>query len=664
MAAGQSESCIVGVDVGGTFSDAVVVRGSEVAQAKAPSTPADQSRGALAAIERALAALALEPPAVARFVHGTTVGTNSLLEGKLATTALLATEGFEDLEELRRQNRPALYRLCEHPPAPIVPPALRVGVPERTGPDGVLRALDRAALRARLRAVDAEAVAVCLLWSFRHPQHELAVGELVRDCLPHAHVSLSCETARVVREYERCATTIVDAAVSPRLRTYLERLEQRARAHGLPAPEVMLSSGGVAPARVAAAHGSWTVLSGPAAGAVACARLAAREGFSDAVGLDMGGTSCDVSLARAGRPRVVLGGEVAGRPLALPMVEVHTVGAGGGSIAWRDAGGALRVGPESAGADPGPACYGRGGRAPTVTDANVVLGYLADRQRFGGELAIDAAAAYRAVAELARTLAMPTEQCAEGIIDVACAEMAQAVRVLTVERGIDPRTLCLCAFGGAGPLHAARIAEELGIARIVVPAAAGVLSALGLATAERRRDAVESVLLRDHALDDRVLRRALAAVADRARSALGGEPGTLELACEVRYEGQSFEVPVETGLDATVADLRARFDHAHQERYGWSAPDSPIELVTVRAAAIAPAAAGVGAARLAAGTIRGERPVRWRGTTVVARWAQGAVAGEGPLVAELDGATLFVPPGWRARLGDAAVIVEREEHRT
>src|SRR4051794_25666041 len=336
---------ILGVDVGGTFTDAALLTGDRLVTAKSPTPPADQAEGVMNAGGEALAAAAARPADVERFVHGMTVGTNALLEGKVARTALLATEGFTDLEELGRQARPELYRLCAAGPEPLVAPELRIAVPERTGPDGVLRELDEDELRGRLDGVEFESAAVCLLWGFRHPEHEQRVAELVEG----AHVSTSHETVGLFREYERCATTIVDAALSPLLRGYLERLAGRAEDAGLPVPEVMLSSGGTADAATAGRHGSWTVLSGPAGGAVGSARMAELVGGGDAVGLDMGGTSCDVSLALGGGAAVTGGREAGGRALALPMVDVHTVGAGGGSIAWRDEGRALRVGARSAG---------------------------------------------------------------------------------------------------------------------------------------------------------------------------------------------------------------------------------------------------------------------------------------------------------------------------
>ena len=391
---------VLGVDVGGTFTDAVLATPDGLVTAKAPSTPDDQSGGVLDAVRAALDRAGARAGDVERFVHGMTVGTNALLEGRVARTALLATEGFTDIEELGRQARAELYRLCAGHPPPLVPPELRVAVPERSGPDGVLRELDTEALRKRIDAAgEFDAAAVCLLWGFRHPEHEVVCAEALGD---DVHVSLSHETAGVFREYERCATTIVDAALSPLLRRYLERLASRAVEAGLPTPEIMLSGGGVAPAAVAAKHGSWTVLSGPAGGAVGAAAAARETDAPEAVCLDMGGTSSDVSVVSRGRARESGGREVAGRALALPMVDVHTVGAGGGSIAWRDAGGALRVGPRSAGAVPGPACYGRGGTEPTVTDANLVLGHLDPDAPLAGGVALDRDAAERAVARARR----------------------------------------------------------------------------------------------------------------------------------------------------------------------------------------------------------------------------------------------------------------------
>jgi N-methylhydantoinase A len=381
-------------------------------------------------------------------------------------------------------------------------------------------------------------------------------------------------------------------------------------------------------------------LSGPAGGAVGAARMAR----SDAVGLDMGGTSCDVSLIVAGAAAVGNGREVGGRALALPMVDVHTVGAGGGSIGWRDSGGALRVGPRSAGADPGPACYGRGGEEPTVTDANLLIGQLDEESPLAGGVRLDRAAAERAVGTLAGELGLGVEETAAGIVRVASAAMAQAVRVVTVERGIDPRELALVPFGGAGPQHAAQIAEELGMRRVLVPVASGVLSAFGLVVAERRRDLVESVLLAGDALTAELIAEAVERLAERGREELrGSEPELrgsgpeLRANYDLRYEGQAFELPVEGDPAPDPAELRRAFDRAHEDRYGYSDPDAGLELVTVRVAVALPGAE--------------PRPAVWDGLP------DGGV--EGPRVVALPGSTLVVPEGWRARAEDDLVVMER-----
>jgi N-methylhydantoinase A len=707
---------ILGVDVGGTFTDAALLTADRLVTGKSPTTPADQSEGVMNAVEEALSAAGAGAGDVERFVHGMTVGTNALLEGRVARTALLATEGFTDLEELGRQARPELYRLCAAWPEPLVPASLRVAVPERTGPDGVLRPLEEEALRAALEGLRCEAAAVCLLWGFRHPEHERRVGSLVADVLgSDVHVSTSHETAGVFREYERCVTTIVDAAVSPLMRGYLSRLTERASAAGLPEPEVMLSSGGTASAATAARHGSWTVLSGPAGGAVGAARVAERSGGGSAagrrgsdadggsaangggsagglgdsdadgggsaadgggsaagaaVGLDMGGTSCDVSLSIGGAAAVGHGREIGGRALALPMVDVHTVGAGGGSIAWRDAGGALRVGPRSAGAEPGPACYGRGGEEPTVTDADLLLGWLDADSPLAGGVRLDREAAERAVGGLAGELGLGVEEAAAGIARVAGTEMAQAVRVVTVERGIDPREMALVAFGGAGPLHAGQIAAELGMRRVIAPIASGVLSALGLVVSERRRDVVESVLLGGEELTREAVTEVVERLGERARDEIGErtphEPGEgtpqepeLRATYDLRYSGQAFELSIDGSLSPTPDELRAAFDRAHEERYGYADDEAALELVTVRVAAALPGA-DPPPAQPARADERGSRTVRFGDELLEARvLGPGEAELDGPAIFELPGATLVVPPGWRARADADAVVMER-----
>ncbi|MBV9413721.1 MAG: hydantoinase/oxoprolinase family protein, partial [Solirubrobacterales bacterium] len=533
---------LIGVDVGGTFTDAVLAHDGRLVTAKAPTTPDDQSEGVIAAIDAALGKAKARAEDIEDFSHGMTVATNALLEGRGARTAFVATEGFTDLVALGRQDRPQLYRLCAARPAPLAPEELRFGVPERMTPDGPLTPLsdDAAAeLAERIAEASPEAVAVVLLHSYRHPEHERVVGEALATRLPDTHISLSHEVVGTFREYERAATTEIDAALSPLLARYLRRLTERSRDAGMPEPSIMQSNGGLIDVAAAASHASWTVLSGPAGGAAGAAFVARQAGAENALCLDMGGTSCDVCVVEDGEVQEQSAGEIAGRPLALPMLAVHTVGAGGGSIAWRDGGGALRVGPRSAGADPGPACYGRGGTEPTVTDANLVLGYLSTDAPLGGEVELDRDAAHAAVGRLADELGLEVPACAEGIRSVAGAEMLRALRVVTVQRGIDPRRYALMAFGGAGGLHAAHIADELGIESILCPRASGVLAALGLVVSPRRRDVQRSVLLTGDALTAQAIADTVQGLGERAREALREPEAELRAIYELRYRGQS-----------------------------------------------------------------------------------------------------------------------------
>ena len=644
---------LLGVDVGGTFTDAVVAVGDRLVTAKAPTTPDDQSQGVLAAVTAALERAGADAGDVRGFAHGTTTATNALLEGEGARTALVATEGFEDVVELGRQARADLYRLCKAHPAPLVPPERRVGVTERMGPDGPLQELGDEALKAAVDAVadaEPEAVAVCLLHAYRHPEHERALGEALAERLPDVHVSLSHEAVGTFREFERAATTEVDAALSPLLRAYLRRLVERASEAGLPEPAVMQSSGGLASIEHAAAHAALTVLSGPAGGAAGAAWAAAAADEPSALCFDMGGTSCDVCVILDGAVRETGGGEVGGRPVALPMLDIHTVGAGGGSIGWRDPGGALRAGPRSAGARPGPACYGHGGTEPTVTDANLLLGMLPAGASLGDEITLDRDAAEAAVKELADSLDLGVLECAEGIRRVANAEMVRALRVMTVERGVDPRELALLCFGGAGGLHAADIADELDMTRILCPRASGVLAALGLVISERRRDVQRSVLLSGDELSDDALREETGRLAERAREQLGDAEAEVRVTAELRYKGQAFELAVTAHEDAD--ELRELFHAAHEEAYGFRDPEGEVELVTLRATATEPGpdvdAAAAGAA--AAGAERSSRTVVFGGseheTTVLRGEPEPGTEIEGPALVELPESTLAVPPGW------------------
>jgi N-methylhydantoinase A len=658
---------LLGVDVGGTFTDAVLAFDGRVITAKAPTTPDDQSRGVMAAVATALERAGRGPEEVREFSHGMTVATNALLEGKGARTALIATEGFTDLVELGRQNRAELYRLCAPRPAPLVPPELRFGARERTTPDGTLVELAPSAagwLASQLGDARVRAVAVVLLHSYRHPEHERILGDALERALPDVHVSLSHEVVGTFREYERAATTEIDAALSPLLASYLQRLLERARDGGIPEPAIMQSNGGLIDVEAAARHASWTVLSGPAGGAAGAAFVARTTGVRSALCFDMGGTSCDVCVVDDGTVQEQSAGEIAGRPVALPMLAVHTVGAGGGSIAWRDPGGALRVGPQSAGADPGPASYARGGEEPTVTDANLLLGYLAPDAPLAGGVTLDHEAAHEAISRLARSLGIGDIECAEGIRRVAGAEMIRAMRVATVERGIDPRRYALLAFGGAGPLHAAQIADELRIGTIVCPRASGVLAALGLVVSPRRRDVQRSVFLSGEELTAEAVAESVATLGREAREALGDAGAELRATYELRYRGQAFELAIPGSTTPRPEQLRQEFEAAHEDRYGYSDPEQRLELVTIRVTATAAGSdvalaeadegqavtwsrrrATLGGEQLEIEVLRGAPPAK----TEVA----------GPAVVELPESTVLVPPDWSGRVENTGTLLLR-----
>src|SRR5215216_2888596 len=480
----------LGVDVGGTFTDLVALsEEGTLVTAKVPSTPRDQSEGVMNAIESS----EVEPDTVAALAHGMTVATNALLERRGARTALVTTEGFRDVLEIARQDRPSLYDLSQDHPPPLVPRELRFTVKERMGPEGEITALDEESLEeaiSALREAEVEAVAVCLLFAFLHPEHEQRVGEALREALPDVHVSLSSEVLPEFREYERFSTTAADAYLAPRLAAYLKNLAGKAEESGAPPPLIMQSSGGVARIDDAIEDAAGCVLSGPAGGVVGAAYVGSLGGYEDLLTFDMGGTSTDVAPIIGGEAQTTTETEIAGVPIKLPMVDVHTVSAGGGSIAWADAGGALRVGPHSAGAEPGPAAYGKGGEEPAVTDANLFLGYLRDGATLGGEVVLQRELAEKALKDLGEKLGLDVEDVALGIARVANAEMVRALRVISVERGLDPREFALLAFGGAGGMHACALAEELGMETVLVPRAGGVLSALGLAISDVRRDYV------------------------------------------------------------------------------------------------------------------------------------------------------------------------------
>jgi N-methylhydantoinase A len=651
---------LLGVDVGGTFTDAVLFDGEQLHTAKLPTTPGDQSRAVIAAVEAVIELAGIDASEVETFAHGMTVGTNALLEERGARTALIATRGFADVLEIGRQDRPRLYRLCAPKPTPLIEKGLRFEADERIGPEGTIEPLgedepDR--LAGLVRDSGVEAVAICLLFSYLDPTHEQRLAEHLRTELPDLHVSASHQVLPRFREYERCSTTAIDAYLSPLLGRYLGRLEEAATAAGLPSPLVLQSSGGVAPAEEAARAGAWSVLSGPAGGAVGAGLLAQLSGVGNALGFDMGGTSCDVCVVEGGEVKRTDSRTIAGRVIQLPMVDVHTVGAGGGSIGWRDSGGALCVGPRSAGAEPGPACYGRGGSEPTVTDANLLLGRLAADSTLAGDVRLEAGAAERAIGTLASSLGLGQVETAEGLVRIANQEMVRALRVVTVERGIDPRRFALLPFGGAGPMHAAAIAAELEIDRILCPRAGGVLSALGLCASDRRRDTTRTVMLSG---EDFTAERVAAAVEQLAAGLAADADAKPEVTYEMRYAGQAFELPVSGSARPDPADLAERFATAHEQLYGHRDPDAEVVLVHIRLAMVTPGARPHPTA--AAGEAEwGSRRVRLDGEwveTPVLRGEPGAgTRAEGPIVFELPQSTVVIPPGWKVAIDEAGTIV-------
>ncbi|RIK43210.1 MAG: methylhydantoinase, partial [Chloroflexi bacterium] len=598
----------IGVDTGGTFTDVSLVDASGAIHVyKLPSTPDDPSEAIASGVLAILAEHSASPESVTFLGHGTTVATNALLERRGAPTGVITTAGFRDLLELARQRRPHLYDLQADKPAPLAPRRLRYEVLERLLHDGtVATPLDEEAVRAavhELREHGVQAIAVCFLYSYLYPEHERRVGEIVREEFPQAYLSLSHRVLAEFREYERLSTTTVNAYVGPTMSRYVQRLRERVRAAGAPVdPVITQSNGGVISLDVAAETPVRTVLSGPAAGVTGALHVAELAGFANVITFDMGGTSTDVSLVQQGRAGMRMELEVDGLPVRTPMIDINTVGAGGGSVAWIDSGGHLKVGPRSAGAVPGPAAYGRGGSEATVTDANVALGILSREALLGGRMAVDAGAADAAVAELAQRLHLPPVELAQGILAIVTANMARAIRVISVERGHDPRDFTLLAFGGAGPLHAARLARELDIPRVLVPTAPGILCALGLLVADPRVDFSRTRVLPATPSSLPSAEAILTALEAEAASWLDREDAApdarrLRRLADMRYAGQNYELTLElppgsldnAALDATLNTFHA----AHDQAYGFASPGEPVQFVTFRleASAIVPKAA-------------------------------------------------------------------------
>ena len=668
----------IGLDIGGTFTDIVALdREGRLGLTKVPSTPKDLLEGIGAATRRILDIAGAKPGDVERFIHGTTVATNAILEQKGALTAVLTTEGFEDVLELGRMKRSRMYDLAMDPETPtfLAPRRRRVGVRERLDAKGrVLVPLHEDDVRESvlaLRAHGVSAVAVCYLFSFVNPVHEQRTREIVASLAPEISVSLSSEVDPTFREYERLCVTAFDAYLGPVVKRYLAGLADTLRGLGVGAPPlIMRSRGGIVSAALAARQPVTLFLSGPAGGVIGARFAAERSGVRDFVSLDMGGTSNDVGVVRDGAPLLVGEGAIGPYPVRTPMVDVNTIGAGGGSIAWIDAAGGLRVGPRSAGAEPGPACYGRGGDEATVTDASVVLGYLNPARFAGGAMALDAPAAERAVAAIGQRLGVDRVAAAAGIHRVVNARMADQIRLVTIKRGYDPRQFALVVLGGAGPVHGAALAAEMGMAEVLVPEAPGVLAAFGLLSAAIEHHHARTQQSRTDAADLPDVNDCLADLdaAGRARMREEGVPARevrVAYAADMRYVGQAYEleVPIEVPLTRErVAEIVAAFHATHERIYGYARPQQLVEFVNFRAVHTYPLPRPVvrPAAR-ASGTLAdarlGERRAYFDGyvpTTLYerARLPLGARL-TGPAIVEQDDTTTVIPPGVTALVDEA-----------
>jgi len=586
----------LGIDVGGTFTDlALMADDGRLHVFKIPSRPVDIAGGCLDGIARLLDQAGVGSDQIAYWSHGTTVATNAVVERKGAKMVLLVTDGFRDILEIRRQIKPDRYDLHRFKPEPLVPRDCRLQVRERVLGDGsIYEPLDEESLEQALGDIDRlepEAVAICFLHAYANPVHESAVVEQVRRRFPKVYVSVSHEVLPEFREYPRCATTVANAYVGPAMQRYLQRFAEGGRELGIQPPlTIFQSNGGIASASAASHLPVRVLYSGPAAGVQGAVHVAHQAGHQDVITFDMGGTSCDVCLSRAAIPLLTMEQELGGFPVRFPMIDVHSIGAGGGSIAWIDSGGLLQVGPQSAGAEPGPACYGRGGTKATVTDAHVVLGRLNPESLLGGRLTVYRDQARSALAEVSETLRCPVEDAALGILDVVNSNMIGAIRVVSVERGYDYRDCALVAFGGAGPLHAAEIAREMGIRTVLIPQAPGILCALGLLLADYRSDFTQTRILPAVADRQSEMQEVFDRLEVRARqwSELYGIPITDALwqrYIYMRYVGQSYQLDVRVPSlkePEDVAGLVDAFHQAHQAAYGFEQSEAPVECVDFR----------------------------------------------------------------------------------
>ena len=674
----------VAVDVGGTFTDVVAHSNSDgrTVIAKTLSTPEAPSIGVLEGIQIALRESGRGLKDVDSLRHGTTIATNAVLERKIAKTALIVTKGFKDILYVGRQARPSLYDLGARHPAPLTPRHLTFEIEERIGWSGeVERPIAPDEVNEIARRLDSEGVesaAICLIHAYVNPTHEIAIRDALARLLPDLPVCLSSEICPEIGEYERASTTVVNASVMPLVVRYVSGLKREFQSfRGGCQIYIMQSNGGAMGPEVAAKKSVHTMYSGPAGGLIGAQYFARRAGLENSVTLDVGGTSADVGVIVEQRLEEARDGFIGGLPIRVPLLDIHSVGAGGGSVAWIDSGCALRVGPHSAGADPGPICYGRGGSEPTLTDAHVVLGNIGGEATLGGRVALDAEAAAEGILEeIATPLNLPLANSASGILDVANAIMLRAIRVLTVQRGLDPKDFALIALGGAGPLHAVALARSLGIGTVLVPPAAGVLSALGMLTTAIKHDFVRTRIALATDLTADGIREEFASIEDEAlrvmeREGFRPDDVAVERWIEMRYRGQGFELairPVDDQLlNRPALALGKAFHDAHEHRYGFAMREESVEIVNIgvtargglsefRYSRLGQAATDVKAAQI------DERPVRFEAGDEVARvFARDRLPCEanvqGPAIIEGEDSTTLVPVGATCRTDRAGALL-------
>jgi N-methylhydantoinase A/oxoprolinase/acetone carboxylase beta subunit len=667
----------IAVDIGGTFTDLQILdaRHGRVVAWKTPTTPADPSEGLLIGVSESAARFGFALEDVGLLLHGTTIATNAVLERKLARGVLLTTAGFEDVLEITRHFRRDVYGLAPDPFPCLIERDMRLGVPERVRADGSVETPlgDLAPVLAQLRAAAPEAIAIGLLHAYANPAHEQALRAAVAEALPGVPISVSSEISPEIREYERLSTTVLNALLMPVVQRYLEKLEARLGEGGF-APRIFLvqSNGGMCSLRHAAAQPARLLLSGPSGGALAAERLSRRLSRPNLVAVDMGGTSFDVSVVQDHRIGLVTQGEVGGLPVRLPMVEMRTIGSGGGSIASVDAAGRLTAGPRSAGARPGPVCYGRGGTEPTVTDANAVLGRLDPDFFLGGAMALELPAARAAMeGRIGTKLAMSTEAAAEGVLRVTNVQLAAAVRLSLFEKGLDPRDFALLSFGGAGGLHATEVADELGITEVIIPREPGTLSAYGILFSDLAQDITRSRLFLADASHAEALAEAVGALHAEGAQRLDADgvpeaARAIEIAADLRYRGQAFELLVPWPEAPEIPPLLARFHATHRARFSYAAEGEAVEIVTLRATAIGrlPKPEEETPTPPDAATAPGRRRV-WQGGAAtdwpVYRREHLRLADiiAGPAIIEEAFATHVIATGWQAALDPEGAIIAR-----